>query len=127
MVVPRAARVAGAFSKLPSALPAIFVHLLWGRDRTRLSGGAGADGWLCHRSTHSHDLLFRVLLRHPAAAGTVRKNQAATEFDLRIGVAARRFSRRIDTAASQTGLTVLVLPASLASRSTMTREIIDFR
>jgi len=67
--------VAGAFGKLPSALPAIFVHLLWGRDWTRLSGGAGADGWLCHRGTHSHDLLFRVLLCHPAAAGTVRKNQ----------------------------------------------------
>src|SRR6516225_9966044 len=77
--------VAGAFGKLPSALPAIFVHLFWGRDWTRLSGGAGADGWLCHRGTHSHDLLFRLLLRDPATAGTVRENQTSAEFDFRIG------------------------------------------
>ena len=97
--------VAGAFGQLPAAVSAVFVHLLCCGDRAWLSRFAGTDGRLCHRSTHSHDLLFRVLLRHPAAAGTVRKNQAATEFDLRISVAARRFSRRIGPAdPSRTGL-----------------------
>src|SRR6516225_8493997 len=97
--------VAGAFGKLPSVVPAIFVHLLWRRDWTRLSGGAGADRWLCHRGTHSHDLLFRVLLRDPAVAGTFREDQTGAELDFRIGAAAWCPRRRTGAAASpRTGL-----------------------
>jgi quinol-cytochrome oxidoreductase complex cytochrome b subunit len=67
--------------------------------------GAREPGRLCRRGTHSHHLLFRVLFRDPAAVGPVRKNQAATEFDLRIGVAARLFSRRIDPPSRENWIT----------------------
>src|SRR5438876_5253425 len=89
---------AGPFSKLPAALPAVFVHFLRSRHWARLSRLTGAGGWLCDRGTHSHHLLFCILLRDLAAAGTVRKNQAATEFDFRIGAAAWRSGRSIGTA-----------------------------
>jgi ubiquinol-cytochrome c reductase cytochrome b/c1 subunit len=73
--------LAGAFSQLSTAVPAVFVHFLCSRHWARFSRGTGAGGWLCDRGTHSHHLLFRVFLRDPAAAGTVRKNQTGTELD----------------------------------------------
>src|SRR5215831_16898459 len=95
--------LAGAFGQLPAALPAVFVHLLRRRHWTRLSRLTGAGGWLCDRGTHSHHLLFRLLLCDSAAAGPVRENQAAAEFDLRIGTPAGHFSRCVGAATPTPG------------------------
>ena len=45
-------------------------------------------------------LLFRVPARHPAAARTVRDNEAAAELDLGIGAARRPSGRRVGAAAT---------------------------
>jgi hypothetical protein len=87
-------------SKLPAALPAVFVHLLRSGDRAWLPRGTRAGRRLCHRGAHSHDLLFRVFLRDPAAAGTVRENQTGAELDFRIGAAAWCPRQRIGAATS---------------------------
>ena len=93
-----------AIGELPAALPAVFVHLLCRRHRARLSRLAGADRRLCDRGANPDDLLFRVLLRHPAALGAVRDNQAAAEFDLRVGVAEGRSDRSVGAAARRARL-----------------------
>ena len=85
--LPAVARyVAGAFGELPAAVPAIPADLLRRRDRAWLSRLARAVGRLCGRRAHPHRLLFRLLLRHPAAAWIVRDDQAAAEFDFGSGV-----------------------------------------
>ncbi len=89
---------AGPFSKLPAALPAVFVHFLRSRHWARLSRLTGAGGWLCDRGTHSHHLLFCLLLRDPAVAGTFRKDQTGAEFDLRIGAEAWCLGRKVSAA-----------------------------
>src|SRR5437588_1447172 len=73
--------VARAIVKLPPALSAVFVHFLRRSHRARLSRLAGANRWLCDRCAYSHYLLFRILLRDPAAVGAVRENQAVAELD----------------------------------------------
>ena len=72
--LPAVARyVAGALGELPAAVPAVSVHLLRRRHRARLSRFAGTDRRLCDRGAHSHRLLFRLLLHHPAAAWACSK------------------------------------------------------
>src|SRR5262249_39660236 len=73
--------LAGAFSQLSTAVPAVLIHFLRSRHWAWFSRGTGAGGWLCDRGTNSHHLLFRVLLRDSAAAGTVRENQTGAELD----------------------------------------------
>src|SRR5262249_45985933 len=95
---------AGSFSQLSAAVPAVFVYFLCCCDRARLSRGTRADGWLCHPRAHSHHLLFRILLCDPACIGPVRENQAAAEFDLRIGTPAWHSNRSIGAAVGPIGV-----------------------
>ena len=96
--------VAGAFGKLPAAVPAIPVHLFRRGYRARLSRLARADRRLCDRGAHSHPLLFRILFRDPPAPGIVRENQAVAEFDFGIGAAAWCSSRSIGAGAGRAGV-----------------------
>src|SRR5271168_3944593 len=96
-VVDRAARlpalaryVAGALGELPAALSAVPDRLLPGGDRAWLSRLAATRRRLRDRGAHPHRLLLRVPAHHPAAAWTVRNNEAVAHLDLGIGAASRR-------------------------------------
>jgi Cytochrome b/b6/petB len=71
-----ARHVAGAVGELSTTLSAVFVHLLCRRHWAWLSRLPGTDRRLRHRRANPDDLLFRVLLRHSAASGIVRKTKS---------------------------------------------------
>ena len=96
--------VARALGELSAAVPAVPLYLLRQRDRPGLSRLAGAGRRLRDRGPLPHRLLLRVLLRHPAAARVVRKDQTAAEFDLGIGAARWRADRSIGVAAGRARL-----------------------
>ena len=73
-------------------------------DRPGLSRLAGTGRRLRDRGPLPHRLLFRFLLRHPAAARVVREDQTAAEFDLRIGASPWRADRGIGVAAGRARL-----------------------
>ncbi len=82
----------------PAYRQCLFIFFAVG-DRARLSRLAGADRRLCHRRADPDRLLFRLLLRHPAALGPVRNDQAVAELDFGIGAAPRPSGRRVGAAA----------------------------
>ena len=93
--LPAVARhLEGALGALPAALPAVLLAVRDRLHRARLARLQAAGRHLRDPRAHLHVLLLRLFPGHPAAARHLREDQAAAEFDLRLGLARGRADRR---------------------------------
>src|SRR4030095_6809254 len=80
-----APHVARTFGALSAAVQAVLLAVRGRLRRAWLARLQAAGGNLRHPRAGLHDLLFRVLPGHPAAARHLRKDQAGAEFNFGLG------------------------------------------